>query len=96
MSQELPKTKESTAYQPTPEQLERWKQIDELERGVTAGFSTPEEDDRRVKRLLETDYVETQLERLRAHRKKLIAKLKWIEDYEDLLLKEKEERMKQK
>ena len=89
MSQELPKTKEHKTYQPTPEQLERWKQIDELEHGVTAGFSTPEEDDKRVKRLLESDYIETQLERLRAHRKKLIKKLKWTEEYEEFLLREK-------
>ena len=92
MSQELPKTKEHKTYQPTPEQLERWKQIDELEHGVTAGFSTPEEDDKRVKRLLETDYIETQLERLRTHRKKLIEKLKWTEEYEEFLLGEKEKR----
>lgn len=92
MSQELPKTRESQTYQPIEEQLEKWKQIDELEHGATAGFTTPEEEDRRVKRLIETDYIETQLERLRAHRKKLIEKLKWTEDYEDLLLKEKEKR----
>ncbi|MCJ8282988.1 MAG: hypothetical protein MJK14_25095 [Rivularia sp. ALOHA_DT_140] len=87
---------QSKSYQPTPEQIERWKRIDELEHGATAGFSTPEQDDKNVKEFLENDYIETQLKRLRAHRKKLIEKLKWTEDYEDLLLKEKEKRNQQK
>lgn len=87
---------QSKSYQPTPEQIERWKRIDELEHGATVGFSTPEQDDKNVKEFLENDYIETQLKRLRAHRKKLIEKLKWTEDYEDLLLKEKEKRNQQK
>ena len=89
MPEELSKKSEFKTYQPTPEQIERWKRIDELERGATVGFSTPEQDDKNVKEFLENDYIETQLERLRAHRKKLIKKLKWTEEYEEFLLREK-------
>ena len=85
---------QSKINHPTPEQIERWKQIDELEHGATAGFSTPEQDDKNVKEFLENDYIETQLKRLRAHRKKLIEKLKWTEEYEEFLLGEKEKRRK--
>lgn len=92
MSQKSSQLDESKAYQPTPEQLERWKRIDELEHGATGGFSTPEEEDRNVKNLLENDYIDSQLEKLRAHRKKLIEKLKWTEEYEELLLFEKQKR----
>lgn len=92
MSQELPKTKESKAYQPTPEQLARWKQLDEHD-GAIAGRLPPEEEQVRIfKEFLETDFVVDQLEKVCAHKKKLLKKLKSAEEYEQLLLEKIEER----
>jgi len=92
MSQELPKTKESKTYQPTPEQLERWKRLDEND-GAIAGRLPPEEEQTRIfKEFLETDYVTDQLEKVRAHKEKLLKKLKSAEEYEKLLLEKIEER----
>ena len=91
MSQESsPQVESSKTYQPTPEQLERWKRIDELESSCATGFISSEEQDKNVEKFFATDYIDLQLERLRAHRKKLIEKLKWTEDYEELLLSEKQ------
>lgn len=87
MSQELPKTKESKGYQSTPEQLERWKRLDEND-GAIAGRLPPEEEQVRIfKEFLETDYVTDQLEKVRAHKEKLLKKLKSAEEYEQFLLK---------
>ncbi len=82
----------SKTYQPTPEQIERWKHIDELEHGVTAGFITQEQENINVENFFATDYIDSQLERLSAHKKKLVEKLKSAEEYEKLLLKEKQKR----
>ncbi|MGB6301970.1 MAG: hypothetical protein WBF90_38170 [Rivularia sp. (in: cyanobacteria)] len=92
MSQELPKTKDKKAYQPTPEQLERWKRLDEND-GAIAGRLPPEEEQTRIfKEFLETDFVVDQLEKVRAHKEKLLKKLKSAEEYEQLLLEKIEER----
>ena len=92
MSQESPNTKESKAYQPTPEQLARWKRLDEND-GAIAGRMPPEEEQVRIfKEFLETDYVTDQLERVRAHKEKLLNKLKSAEEYEQFLLEKIEER----
>ncbi len=92
MSQESPNTKESKAYQPTPEQLARWKRLDEND-GAIAGRMPPEEEQVRIfKEFLETDYVTDQLERVRAHKEKLLKKLKSAEEYEEFLLEKIEER----
>lgn len=92
MSQELPKTKESKAYQPTPEQLARWKRLDEND-GAIAGRLPPEEEQARImKEFLEADFVVDQLEKVRAHKEKLLKKLKSAEEYEQLLLEKIEER----
>lgn len=40
---------QSKIYPPTPEQIERWNRIEELEHGATAGFFTPEQDNKNVK-----------------------------------------------
>lgn len=96
MSQELPKTKDKKAYQPTPEQLERWKRLDEND-GAIAGRLPPEEEQVRIfKEFLETDYVTDQLERVRSHKEKLLKKLKSAEEYEKLLLEKIEERKTKK
>ena len=93
MSEQSSKTESTKTYQPTPEQLARWKEIDELESGAIAGLLPPEEEQARiVKEFLETDYVEDQLEKVRAHKEKLLKKLKSAEEYEQLLLEEKQKR----
>ena len=92
MSQELPNTKDKKAYQPTPEQLERWKRLDEHD-GAIAGRMPPEEEQARIfKEFLETDYLTDQLEKVRIHKEKLLKKLKSAEEYEQLLLEKIEER----
>ncbi len=93
MSQESPQVRKSKTYQPTPEQLARWKEIDELESGAIAGRLPPEEEQARIfKEFLETDFVVDQLEKVRAHKEKLLKKLKSAEEYEQLLLEKLEER----
>ncbi|MEL7246487.1 MAG: hypothetical protein AAGM40_29800 [Cyanobacteria bacterium J06573_2] len=92
MSQELPKAKESRAYQPTPEQLARWKRLDENDGAIAGRFPPKEEQARIVKEFLETDFVVDQLEKVRAHKEKLLKKLKSAEEYEKLLLDKIEER----
>ena len=53
----------------------------------------PEEEQARIfKEFLETDLVTDQLEKVRAHKEKLLKKLKSAEEYEQLLLEKIEER----
>lgn len=92
MSEELPNTKDKKAYQPTPEQLERWKRLDENDGAIAGRFPPKEEQARIVKEFLETDLVTDQLEKVRAHKEKLLKKLKSAEEYEQLLLEKIEER----
>ncbi|MEL6165795.1 MAG: hypothetical protein AAFR37_19270, partial [Cyanobacteria bacterium J06628_3] len=75
MSQESLKIGESKAYQPTPEQIGRWKRMDELEPGAMVGrLPSQEQEDKNVKQFLETDYVQNQLEQTRAYKEKLLKK----------------------
>ena len=77
MPQESPLRGESTTYQPTTEQLARWKEIDELSSGAIAGILPSEEEQARiVKEFLSTDYIADQLEKVRLHKEKLLKKLK--------------------
>lgn len=93
MSQESLKIGESKAYQPTPEQIGRWKRMDELEPGAMVGrLPSQEQEDKNVKQFLETDYVQNQLEQTRAYKEKLLKKLKSVEEYEKFLLEKIEER----
>ena len=93
MPQESPQVGESTTYQPTPEQLARWKEIDELESGAIAGTLPPEEEQARiVKEFLSTDYIADQLEKVRLHKEKLQKKLKSAIEYEQLLIEEQKKR----
>ena len=48
MPQESPQVGESTTYQPTPEQLARWKEIDELDSGAIACTLPSEEEQARI------------------------------------------------
>jgi hypothetical protein len=92
MSRELPQMGESKTYQPTPEQLERWKEIDELESGAIAGLLPPEEEQARlVKEFLDTDFlIADQLAKVRFHKEKLLKKLKSAEEYEQFLVEKQQ------
>ncbi|MEM1395503.1 MAG: hypothetical protein AAGG00_19895 [Cyanobacteria bacterium P01_H01_bin.150] len=82
----------SKTYQPTSEQIAKWKRIDELESSCATGFLSPEEQDKNVEKFFEKDYVDSQLEKVRAHKEKLLKKLQSAEEYEQLLLEEKHKR----
>ena len=73
-------------HQPTPEQLARWKRIEDLEPTASAGIFSEEEQIKNVKEFLATDYVQSQLEKVRAHKEKLFKKLASAEEYEQILL----------
>lgn len=93
MPHESPQVGESTTYQPTPEQLARWKEIDKLESGAIAGILPSEEEQARiVKEFLSTDYIADQLEKVRLHKEKLQKKLKSAIEYEQLLIEEQKKR----
>ena len=82
----------SKIYQPTPEQIPKWKRIDELESSCATGFLSPEEQDQNVEKFFEKDYIDSQLEKVRAHKENLLKKLQSAEEYEQLLLEEKQKR----
>ena len=84
---------QSSSYQPTPEQVARWKRMDELESGAMVGrLPNQEQQDKNVKQFLETDYIQNQLEQTRAYKEKLLKKLKSADEYEQFLLKEQQKR----
>ena len=85
-------SQESQTPTPTPEQIAKWKRIDELESSCATGFLSPEEQDKNVEKFFEKDYIDSQLEKVRAHKEKLLKKLKSAEEYEQLLLEEKQKR----
>lgn len=82
----------SKTYQPTPEQIRRWKRIDELESSCATGFLSLEEQDKNVEKFFGKDYIDSQLEKVRAYKEKLLKKLKSAEEYEQLLIEEKQKR----
>ena len=87
---------QSSSYQPTPEQLARWKRMDELESSAMVGrLPSQEQQDQNVKEFLETDYIQNQLEQTRAYKEKLLKKLKSASEYEQFIL-EKQQMRKQK
>jgi hypothetical protein len=75
-------------YQPTPEQIVRWKRIEELEPTASAGILSEEEQRRNVKELLEPNYLENRLLEVRAYKEKLLKKLASAEEYEQILVEE--------
>ena len=78
----------SEIYQPTPEQLQHWEKLDELDKYASAGVMFLEEQERRVKNLLDKNYFHRRLEELRAHKQKLLEDLAWVEEREQLLIAE--------
>ena len=84
---------QSSSYQPTPEQVARWKRMDELESGAMVGrLPSREQQDKNVKKFLETDYIQNQLEQTQAYKEKLLKKLKSASEYEHFLLEKIEKR----
>ncbi len=85
MSPELPQTSQSKTYQPTPEQLARWKRLDEND-GAIAGrppSQSAEEQARLVKEFLDIDFLlADQLAKVRMHKEKLLEQLKSLEENE--------------
>jgi oligoribonuclease NrnB/cAMP/cGMP phosphodiesterase (DHH superfamily) len=57
-----------------------------------AGRFSEEEHREKVKGFVKRDYVKDQLEKVRAHKEKLLKKIAWDEDYEQMLLEELERR----
>lgn len=92
--QESPQTNQSKTYQPTPEQLARWKRLDEFD-GAIAGklpSESEEEQARMAKEFLNIDFlIADQLEKVRIHKEKLLKKLKSAEEYEQLLVEKQQE-----
>lgn len=84
---------QSKTYQPTSEQIAKWKRMDELEPSATVGILSQEQQDKNVKEFLETDYIKNQLEQTRAYITKLSKKLKSAQEYEQFLLQKQQERM---
>ncbi len=82
MSQELPKTSQSKTYQPTPEQLARWKRLDDNDGAIAGRMPSEEEQARIVKEFLNTDLVADQLAKVRMHKEKLLEQLKSLEESE--------------
>jgi hypothetical protein len=90
MSPELPQTSQSKTYQPTPEQLARWKRLDDNDGAIAGRMPSEEEQARLVKEFLNTDFVADQLEKVRIHKEKLLKKLKSAEEYEQLLVEKQQ------
>ncbi|MBD2778960.1 hypothetical protein [Iningainema tapete] len=76
-------------YQPTPAQLEHWKKLDEIEQFAISGLPISEEQKiKNVQELIDPNYLQNQLDELRIYKQKLLKKLAWIEEREQLLVKE--------
>ncbi len=75
-------------YQPTSEQIKKWEQIDELEPSASAGILSEEEQIKNVQELLDPNYLQNQLDELRGYKQKLLKKLTWVEEREQLLVEE--------
>jgi hypothetical protein len=111
MSQELPQAGKSKTFQPTPEQLARWKRLDDNDGAIAGRMPSEEEQARIIKEFLNTDFVTDQLAKVRMHKvklleqlrspeenqqqEKLLKKLKSDEEYEQLLLEKQQQRQSQ-
>jgi adenylate kinase family enzyme len=80
MPEELLKTSQSKTYHPTPEQLARWKRLDENDGAIAGRMPSEEEQARIVKEFLNTDFVADQLAKVRMHKEKLLEQLKSLEE----------------
>jgi hypothetical protein len=73
-------------YQPTPEQIAKWKRIQELDSTAFAGILTEEQQMKNAKELLDPNYFHYRLEEVRAHKEKLLKQLASAEQYEQILI----------
>ncbi|BAZ15468.1 hypothetical protein NIES4071_73400 [Calothrix sp. NIES-4071] len=87
---------ETPKYQPTPEQIARWKEIEELEPTAFAGILTEEQQWKNVKELLDPNFFQKRLEEVRAYKEKLLKKVASAEEYEEILIEAMERRKRRK
>ncbi len=83
---------EPKKYQPTPEQIARWKEIEELDSTAFAGILTEEQQMKNVKELLDPNYFQKRLEEVRTYKQKLLKKVASAEEYEEILIEAIERR----
>lgn len=77
---------ETQKYQPTPEQIAKWKRIEELDSTAFAGILTEEQQMKNVKELVDPDFFQKRLEEVRAYKQKLLKKVASAEEYEEVLI----------
>ncbi len=72
------------------EELLQWqKELYELEPYFVSGkFISEEQQDKNVQELLDPNYLQNQLDKVRAYKQKLQKKLLWAEEREQLLVEE--------
>lgn len=78
---------ESKRYQPTPEQIAKWKRIEELSLTASAGITSEEQQIKNAKELLDPNYFHYRLEEVRAYKEKLLKKVASAEQYEQILIR---------
>lgn len=77
---------EPQKYQPTPEQIAKWKRIEELSLTASAGITSEEQQIKNAKELLDPNYFNYRLEEVRAYKEKLLKKVASAEQYEQILI----------
>ncbi|BDA66343.1 hypothetical protein CAL7716_005090 [Calothrix sp. PCC 7716] len=87
---------ESKKYQPTPEQIAKWREIQELDSTAFAGILTEEQQWKNVKELLDPNFFQKRLEEMRAYKEKLLEKVASVEEYEEILIEAMERRKRRK
>ena len=75
-------------YQPTPEQIAKWKRLEELESTASAGILSEQEQRKNVKELLDPDYLQNRLLEVRVYKENLLRKLASAQEYEQILVEE--------
>ncbi|MBW4509128.1 MAG: hypothetical protein KME64_21795 [Scytonematopsis contorta HA4267-MV1] len=76
----------SEIYQPTSEQLQRWAELDELDKYASAGIMSEEEQEQRVTAYLDKNYYPNLLEKVRQKKQKVQRFLAHLEQREQLLV----------
>jgi hypothetical protein len=87
---------ETQKYQPTPEQIAKWKRLQELDSTAFAGILIEEQQWKNVKELLEPNFFQKRLEEVRAYKEKLLEKVASAEEYEEILIEAMERRKRRK
>lgn len=76
----------SDIHQPTPEQLQRWAELDELEKYACTGKQREAEQEEAVNRFLDKNNYHRRLEKVRVSKQKLMEELAILEQREQWLL----------